>query len=44
MELSKRFSIEGLVEIQPNIFKDDRGQFIETYNQETLKNLGIKIL
>ena len=40
MELSKRFSIEGLVEIQPNIFKDDRGQFIETYNQETLKNLG----
>ena len=26
------FHIEGLVEIVPNVFKDDRGYFIETYS------------
>lgn len=34
------FRIEGLLELKPRIFKDDRGQFIETYNQETLEALG----
>lgn len=40
MELNTNFHIEGLVELQPRVFKDDRGQFIETYNQETLEALG----
>lgn len=40
MELNTNFHIEGLVELQPRVFKDDRGQFIETYNQKTLEALG----
>ena len=40
MELNTNFHIEGLVELQPRVFEDDRGQFIETYNQETLEALG----
>lgn len=40
MELNTNFHIEGLVELQPRVFKDDRGQFIETYNQNTLEALG----
>ena len=40
MKLNTNFHIEGLVELQPRVFKDDRGQFIETYNQETLEALG----
>jgi dTDP-4-dehydrorhamnose 3,5-epimerase len=40
MELKTNFNIEGLVELQPRIFKDDRGQFVETYNEKTLESLG----
>ena len=40
MEINRNFTIGGLVTLQPRIFKDDRGQFIETYNQETLESLG----
>jgi dTDP-4-dehydrorhamnose 3,5-epimerase len=40
MEINTNFTIDGLVTIQPRIFKDERGQFIETYNQETLESLG----
>jgi len=35
--------LKGVLEIQPSIFKDHRGQFGETYNQELYKKNGIKI-
>jgi len=34
------FKIEGLIEFQPKIFTDSRGQFIETFNEELLGSLG----
>lgn len=34
-------SIEGLVEIQPRIFEDERGHFFETFSQATFENLGL---
>lgn len=37
----KETGIEGLVEIQPDIFEDDRGYFLETYNQRALEEHGI---
>ena len=42
MKLTTPFHIAGPVVLQPRIFKDDRGQFIETYNQETLESLGFR--
>jgi len=33
--------ISGLKLLQPNIFKDDRGYFFESYHREIFKNLGI---
>jgi len=39
MEVNK-FKIEGLIEFQPKIFTDSRGQFIETFNEELLGSLG----
>ena len=33
--------IEGLVVISPKIFKDSRGYFFESYNQEKFRTLGI---
>ena len=35
--------IEGLVIIEPKIWKDDRGYFFESYNQETFKKQGIAL-
>lgn len=40
MEVRKT-PIEGLVEIIPTIFKDDRGWFYEFYNEKTFQNAGI---
>lgn len=40
MEVNKNFKIEGLIEFQPRVFKDSRGQFIETFNEDTLRDLG----
>lgn len=37
----KETGIEGLVEIFPAIFKDDRGWFYEFYNEKTFHNAGI---
>lgn len=37
----KLCQIEGLVEIQPKVFRDDRGYFFESYNKSTFENLGI---
>ena len=33
--------IEGLVVIEPTVHGDDRGYFIETYNQNDMKEVGI---
>jgi dTDP-4-dehydrorhamnose 3,5-epimerase len=32
---------EGLCILEPQVFADDRGYFLESYNEEKLKNLGI---
>jgi dTDP-4-dehydrorhamnose 3,5-epimerase len=37
----KPIPISGLILFLPNIFKDDRGYFFESYNYETCKKLGI---
>ena len=42
MELIKT-SINGLLIIKPDVFKDDRGYFFETYNKERLAKEGIAI-
>lgn len=34
--------IDGLVVIEPSIFKDDRGYFFESYNAEKFKKSGLK--
>ena len=33
--------IQGLVILQPKVFKDARGYFLESYNQVSLKALGV---
>ena len=40
MEIIKT-SIEGLLIIKPDVFKDDRGYFFETYNQERFAKAGL---
>lgn len=40
MQINKNFKIDGLLEFQPKIYRDDRGQFMETWNQEQFKQLG----
>lgn len=35
--------IAGLVVIEPKIWKDDRGYFFESYNQEAFKKAGINL-
>lgn len=37
------FDIEGVFEIVPRIFKDNRGHFLETFNREVLLNKGIDL-
>lgn len=37
----KTTSFEGLIEIYPDVFADDRGWFYEFYKQETFKKHGI---
>lgn len=41
MQINK-FKIEGLLEFIPNVFKDERGEFTETYNQTLFSSLGLK--
>ncbi|MDX5438694.1 MAG: dTDP-4-dehydrorhamnose 3,5-epimerase, partial [Pontibacter sp.] len=38
----KFFHIEGLVEFQPRVFRDDRGYFIETFSLKWFEPLGLK--
>lgn len=33
--------LEGLVVLQPQVFRDDRGFFLETYNKATFQEIGI---
>jgi dTDP-4-dehydrorhamnose 3,5-epimerase len=33
--------IEGLVVITPNVFEDNRGFFMETYNKKDFEEIGI---
>jgi dTDP-4-dehydrorhamnose 3,5-epimerase len=40
MEVRETY-IEGLVEIYPRIFKDERGFFLETYNKPAFEKAGI---
>lgn len=40
-EFKKCCEIAGLYEITPQVFKDQRGYFMETYNYEDFKNAGI---
>lgn len=40
MQVNK-FKIEGLLEFIPNVFKDERGEFTETYNQPLFSSLGL---
>ncbi len=37
----KKSDIEGVIEIEPKVFKDDRGYFMEVYNQNDMKEIGI---
>lgn len=40
MEIIKT-QIEGLLIIEPTVFKDDRGYFFESYNEQRFKELGV---
>ena len=34
--------LDGVVVIEPNVFNDQRGYFVETYNQKRYQEIGIK--
>jgi dTDP-4-dehydrorhamnose 3,5-epimerase len=36
-------SIEGIIIIEPTVFGDDRGYFMETYHQEEFKDFGLDL-
>ncbi len=36
-------SIEGLIELIPRVFEDERGHFLETYNKPLFEKLGLPI-
>lgn len=38
----KTFEIEGLIEFQPRVFRDDRGYFLETFSMKWFEPLGIQ--
>lgn len=40
--LASRTEIEGLVVIQPKVFRDERGYFFEPYNKKAYAEAGIK--
>ena len=40
----KPCDIEGLYVIEPTVFKDERGYFVETYNQNDMKEAGLDIV
>lgn len=38
------YDIEGLYVIEPTVFKDERGYFVETYNQNDMKEAGLDMV
>ena len=38
----KETSIEGVYIIEPKIFGDDRGYFMETYSKEEFEEIGLR--
>lgn len=36
--------VEGLYVIEPTVFKDERGYFVETYNQNDMKEAGLDMV
>ena len=41
MKVTKHPEIEGLLELTPNIYYDERGAFLESYNKKLFASLGI---
>ena len=41
---TRETGIEGLLIIEPKVFRDERGYFLESYHQERLNALGIRHL
>ncbi|MEH2928524.1 dTDP-4-dehydrorhamnose 3,5-epimerase [Candidatus Ventrimonas sp. KK005] len=39
-----RCDIEGLCVIEPTVFKDERGYFVETYNQKDFEEAGLNLM
>jgi len=39
--LVEELELEGLLLIKPNVFKDERGYFFESYNKQKLRELGL---
>ncbi|MDR2409764.1 MAG: dTDP-4-dehydrorhamnose 3,5-epimerase [Bacteroidales bacterium] len=39
----KKTTIDGLLIFTPNVFKDDRGVFLETYNKQLFASLGLNV-
>ena len=39
----KRLKINGLILIEPDVFSDDRGFFLESYNKEKFSKNGIDV-
>lgn len=37
----KKCEIEGVIEIEPKIFEDDRGYFMEIFNEKDMNDMGI---
>jgi dTDP-4-dehydrorhamnose 3,5-epimerase len=40
MKVNRDFKIKGLIEFKPTVHGDSRGQFIETFNEELLRDHG----
>lgn len=38
----KRRKIDGLVELLPTVFQDERGYFVESFHEESLKKIGFE--
>ena len=39
----QKTEFDGLLILQPKIFKDERGHFFESWNESVFKNLGLNI-
>lgn len=40
MKINKNFKLDGLIEFNPQIYRDERGEFIETWNEDVFHRLG----